>query len=567
MVVNGRHDAVVIGSGAGGAAAAWRLCEHGLKVLLLEAGPAFVPAIDYPHDQPGWERHPFPERPGSQAELSYGSLGTLDPADEDLAAWSRAGFPWRLPPGSPRPPSARGYVHVLGVGGSTLHFVGEAHRMHPDAFRLATLTRNGADWPIAYADLEPYYAIAEEAQGVAGTGGADGRWRSRPFPQPAHPLGPGALALRAAGRKLGQRWEVNPRHTLSVPRPGRPACNYCGQCARGCPLGDKGSTDVTFLRAALSSGRLELRPSTTVTRLLAGADGRIARLELIHDRQRQTVETPILVLAAGAVQTPRLLLLSADGNLPGGLANSSGQLGRNFMETLWWQSTGLVPGLELSHRGLPDDAICWDAAAPGRVPDMNGGFVLKHATAETGLNGPIAYARRLLPGFGSAFKASLRERFGSAVALEAVGQVIPDERSRISLDAAAHDVHGLPLARIDSVLTTESMRLLRHMAGAVRTLLQAAGAELVEEMGSRDAFSAPHVFGTARMGVDTTRSVVDPELRSHDHPNLWITDASVFPTSGAGESPSLTIMALAIRTADAIAGTVITSPADVPPAS
>ncbi|MEX1662727.1 GMC family oxidoreductase [Thioclava sp. 15-R06ZXC-3] len=544
------HDAVVVGSGAGGAAAAWRLCQHGLRVLLLEAGPTFDPARDYPLDSPGWERKGFPVRPGSQASITYGDLGTLHADSEDLASWSRGGFPWRLPAGSPRPPSSSGYSHVQGVGGSTLHFVGEAHRLHPDAFRQHSLTGSGTDWPLGYADLEPLYTEVEDVLGVAGADTNDERWRSRPYPLPPHPLSPGALALQQAGSRLGQSWQVNPRAALSAPWKGRPPCNYCGQCSRGCPLGDKGSADVTFLPQADETGRLTLLPNSIVTRLHTGPNGRIVRIDAIVAGRRESIETPILVLAAGAVQTPRLLLLSANAEMPDGVANSSGQVGRNFMETLSWRSVGFVPGLTGSHLGLPADAICWTPSqADARVAD----FRLNHTTLETGLNGPIGYATRLVPGFGAEFKAALRESFGSALAVGAVGRVVPDARSGIDLDPLQRDAHGLPVARISSVLTEQSVTRLRQMAKAARAVLAEAGAVLVEEAGSRDSFTATHVFGTARMGSDRTTSVADPLGRAHDHPNLWIADASTFPTSGGGEAPSLTIMALALRAADAIA--------------
>lgn len=544
------HDAVVIGSGAGGAAAAWRLCQHGLRVLLLEAGPTFEPARDYPLDRPGWERQGFPIKPGSQASISYGDLGTLHPDSEDLASWSRSGFPWRLPPGLPRPASTSGYSHVQGVGGSTLHFVGEAHRLHPDAFRQYSLTGSGTDWPLGYADLEKLYAEVEEVVGVAGSDVDDERWRSGPYPMPPHMLGPGALALQKAGARVGQRWQVNPRAALSVPWNGRPPCNYCGHCARGCPLGDKGSTDVTFLPQAVETGRLTLLPNAIVTRLHVGANGKIAKMDVIISGRRESVETPILVLAAGAVQTPRLLLLSSNAEMPDGVANGSDQVGRNFMETLSWRSVGIVPGLVGSHLGLPADAICWK---PNQTEQRAADFRLNHTTLETGLNGPIGYATRLVPGFGAGFKAALRESFGRALAVGAIGQVVPDRRSGVDLDPQQRDAHGLPVARISSVLTEQSVARLRQMATAARAVLAEAGAVLVEEASSRDAFTATHVFGTARMGMDSTTSVVDPLGRAHDHPNLWITDASTFPSSGGGESPSLTIMALALRAADAIA--------------
>jgi choline dehydrogenase-like flavoprotein len=123
----------------------------------------------------------------------------------------------------------------------------------------------------------------------------------------------------------------------------------------------------------------------------------------------------------------------------------------------------------------------------------------------------------------------------------------------VGLDPEQHDAHGLPVARISSVLTEQSVTRLRQMAKAARAVLAEAGAMLVEEASSRDSFTATHVFGTARMGTDRTTSVADPMGRTHDHPNLWITDASTFPSSGGGEAPSLTIMALALRAADAIA--------------
>jgi choline dehydrogenase-like flavoprotein len=550
MGLSQEHDAVVIGSGAGGAAAAWRLCQQGLRVLLLEAGPAFEPTRDYPLDRPGWERQGFPVKLGSQASISYGDLGTLHEASEDLASWSRAGFPWRLPAGSFRPPSTSGYSHVQGVGGSTLHFVGEAHRLHPDVFRQHSLTGSGMDWPISYSDLEKLYAEVEVVSGVAGIEADDERWRTGPYPLPPHLLSPGALALQKAGARLGQRWDVNPRSALSVPLNGRPPCNYCGHCARGCPLGDKGSTDVTFLPLAFETGLLTLLPNAIVTHLHLGANARIARMDVIVAGRSESVETPILVLAAGAVQTPRLLLLSANAELPQGVANSSGQVGRNFMETLSWRSVGMVPGLSGSHLGLPADAICW---VPSQADQGVADFRLNHTTLETGLNGPIGYATRLVSGFGAGFKAALRDSFGSALAVGAIGQVVPDARSGIDLDSEQRDAHGLPVARISSVLTEQSIARLRQMAAASRAVLAEAGAVLLEEASSRDAFTATHVFGTARMGTDSSASVVDPLGRAHDHPNLWITDASTFPSSGGGESPSLTIMALALRAADAIA--------------
>ena len=559
MAVSQRFDAVVVGSGAGGAAAAWRLCEKGLQVLLLEAGPRFDPARDYPLSQPDWERHRFPELPGSQGKISMGKLGRLDPADENLRSWNRVTGP--LVRGNTRQAMGPGYWHVQGVGGTTLHFVGESHRMHPQAMKLHSRHGVGCDWPIDYADLEPYYALCENLVGVAGPPDQGARWRSTLFPLPAHPLSPPAQRLVAAGNRLGMHWQANSRAALSAPYDGRPACNYCGNCNRGCPLGDKGSADVTFIRKGLASGRLTLKPACPVVRIRAAANGRIDSVEYLEGKNVRRIETPILVLAAGAVQTPRLLLANHSRRHPKGLANGSGQVGRNFMETLSWNSTGLVPGLSHSHVGLQSDAICWDFNAPDAIPGVAGGCRFNSSVQEIGFNGPIAYASRVVGGFGKRLKDGVRASFGSALSVGAIGEFLPNPRTFIELDPQRKDSLGMPLPRLHSHLARQEIDRLKFMASQSRRLLKEAGAtELVEEFGAWDHFSATHVFGTCRMGNESRTSVVDATCRSHDHPNLYITDASVFPSSGGGESPSLTIHALAARVADAIAGGSVLAP-------
>ena len=546
------HDVVVIGSGAGGAAAAWRLCEKGLNVLLLEAGPAFNPARDYKLNQNDWERHLFPEPPGSRMEVAMGELGALDSRDVDLRSWNRATGP--LVRGDRRQAAGPGYWHVAGVGGSTLHFVGESHRMHPEAMRMRTRFGVAADWPLTYEDLEPYYVLCEQLVGVAGPAQQSGRWRSQPYPLPAHPLSPPALRLQAAGSRLGMRWEANSRAALSQTYDGRPACNYCGNCSRGCPIGDKGSADVTFIRKAQATGRLKLQTDSPVVRLHTAPNGRIESVSVVRNGRMHRVPTPALVLAAGAVQTPRLLLASASLHWRQGLSNSSGQVGRNFMETLFWSSAGIVPELANSHAGLPSDAICWDFNAPDSIPSVAGGCRFNSNTQEIGFTGPISYATRLIGGFGAELKAGVRSSFGRALSVGALGEFLPNDNSFVDLHPTQHDSRGVPLARVHSELGDTNTRRLRFMASKARQLLRETGAsEPLEEFSAWDQFSATHVFGTCRMGQHAKDSVVNEQGRSHDHANLFIADASVFPSSGGGESPALTIHALAVRTADALA--------------
>ncbi len=541
-------DVIIVGSGPGGGSLAWGLCTMGVRVLLLEAGPAFVPSRDYPQTASDWERHEFPHPKGSRGRYTFAPLQALDGSlRKELGSWNagqgplnRSGYRsgWR-------------YHHVRGVGGSTLHFIGEAHRLHPRAFRIRTEHGIGADWPIDYQALEPWYAKAEALIGVAGEE-EPSRPRSSPFPMPAHAPGYAAQRLRNAS---SLNWHPNSLAVLSRPFQGRPACNYCSACNRGCPRTDKGSTDVTFIRQALASGRLTLMPQTEAVSLVAGPSDRVAALIASTGKNKyKRIQGRFYVIACGAVETPRLLLLSANNHAPRGLANESGQVGRNFMETIFWKSTGLHPHSLGSHRGLPADLVCWDFNAPDAIPNVIGGCRFTHSTAEGGFNGPIAHATRALAGWGARHRRQLQKEFGHLLSIGAIGESLPHPDSRITLDPKRKDAFGRPLARIHSHLDKMAIERLRFMARKSREILQEVGAEeLREEYGSYDFFSSTHVFGTARMGLDPETSVVNADGRSHRWTNLYISDASVFPSSGGGESPSLTIAALGLRMARHIA--------------
>lgn len=548
MDLKTRPDVVVVGSGAGGAAVAWRLVSEGAQVLLLEAGPRFDPATDYALTGADWERHRFPEKPGSTARILFDDLGPISEAD-DLPR--SANVVWgELTSGTQRKAAGQGVAHVQGFGGTTLRFVGEAHRLHPDALRLKTLTGQGADWPLTYQELTPYYSLCETLIGVAGPAYDN---RTVPLPLPPHPLSPGAERLAQAGARLGQSWQANSRSALSAPYDDRPACNYCGNCSRGCPIGDKGSADVTFLRHAERTGRLQVLTDCQVTRIETGSTGQAAAVHCVMAGQQHRIETPVLVLACGAIQTPRLLLSSVSAEHPNGLANGSKQVGRNFLETLFWNATGFAPDLKNSHMGLPADAVCWDYAPPTSVANAAGGYRLSHATQELGFVGPIAYGTRLIPGSGAQFQTRLRQQFGSALTIGAAGETICDARSVLRLSTEHSDAAGVPLPVLSSVLTENSLNLLREMTKTGRAVLREAGvSQILEESTNADRFYSTHIYGTCRMAADANNGVVDSSGRSFDVGNLYITDASVFPSTGGGEAPSLTINALGVRTADAI---------------
>jgi choline dehydrogenase-like flavoprotein len=545
MSGDGAWNVVVVGAGAGGAAAAYGLCRRGLSVLLLDAGPRFDPSTDYPLTGADWDARDFPEKPGSTGTVTFAPGQKLGGNEPLLASGSRGlgpavtnGTRWMDK-----------YHHVRGIGGTTLHFTGESHRLHPEAMKMKTRFGVAADWPIDYAELEPYYGEAEELVGVAGPATQGARWRSRGFPLPPHPLSYAARTLGKGAAVLGLDWQANSRAALSLPWNGRPPCNYCGACNKGCPRGDKGSADVTFVAAALASGRCTVRPESPVVRIEAGPNDRVTAVLVGRpDGSLERIASPHLVLACGAVETPRLLLASD------GLGNESGEVGQNFMDTLFVTVGALHPEPQHARRGLPNDAICWDFNAPDAVPGLIGGCRFYHASGENELGGLAAFALRAVPGWGRAHAQSVRRLWGHGLHVGAIGERLPNRDSRVDLDPATRDRFGMPVARIASFLGESDVARLRFMAGKSHELLAASGAERIfESYSSWDWFAATHVFGTCRMGNDRETSVVDAYGRSHRWRNLWIADASVFPSSGGGEAPSLTIHALALRTADQIA--------------
>ena len=536
---------VIIGSGAGGAAAAWALTQRGIACTVLEAGPWYDPATDYRLDRPDWEQAGFPEKIPTAGRQTFAPLQPLLPEWDDLRSWNR--IRGRKIAGDQRSPQG-GYKHVVGVGGSTLYFTGEYHRLNRRAMRMRSEYGVAADWPLSYDDLEPHYLRAETLVGTSGGAPDARRPRSAPYPLPPLPMSLASRTLQAGHAKLGYGFAPNPLAVLSEPYDGRPDCNFCGNCNRGCPRGDKGSADLTFLRHAVATGLCRVIPHAEVRELVIARDGRIA--EAIHTDAAGALHrarAEVFVLAAGAIETPRLLLNS-------GAGGDNGQVGRNFMETLGWTSIGLHPDPIGSHRGHPSDGICWDFNDPDALDGIPGGFRLSPGTAEANLVGPINYAARVVGGWGADHRRRMKDSFGRALALSSFGESLPGPGSFVDLDPVARDAQGYPKARIHSFLADGELHRMRRMREVIRQVLEASGAgDIFEESGTYDEFGSSHVFGTCRMGTSPEDSVTDSFGRCHAHPNLRIADASLFPSSGGGESPSLTIAALSIRSMEHLA--------------
>ena len=543
-------DVCVIGAGAGGAVASWALCERGLRVLLLEAGPRIdprdqgshsqhweldVPAVNSPADEP---RHQgYESAPGLPLDRRYARLHTRTPTN--FARRARKRRPFR-------------HARAVGVGGSTLRYQGEAHRFPAHAFRMRSRFGVAEDWPLDYDELAPYYERVEALLGVAGDPHNPFKPARGPYPYPAHPFSRVSRHVARAARELGWGLLANPLAILPEPRPGRSACHYCNGCTHGCAVSARGSVDVAVVPRAARSGRLVLRTGIRVTSLEHGTDGRI-RAVIGNDAQghSQRFRARAFVLAGGAIETPRLLLHSAGGAHPEGVGNGHDQVGRHLMETLYVSRTAVFePSLE-SFAGVPYDSRIWRFnGSRADVASGPAGFTLSATGAS--LRGPVRHALEGARTFGAAHRRQMR-LFGNGIDFVGVAEQLPRPENRVTLSETL-DPAGVPLGRVTTDLDETDLEALSQVRERLGELAGAAGADkFIGQTTAYDTPHATHIGGTCRMGNDPRTSVLDASGAVHGVPNLIVADASALVTQGAGDSPSLTIQALALRSSELLA--------------
>jgi choline dehydrogenase-like flavoprotein len=539
-------DVCVVGAGAGGGVFAWAAAREGLRVRLLETGPRFDPSHFGTHAQ-DWEREPSRLLAVRQDPVrrSYESAAgeALDPAFSHLASQS----PTLLArPLKQRLPFV--WSRALGVGGSTLHYQGEAHRFPAHAFRMRSEHGVADDWPITYDELAPYYDSIERLLSVAGEPGNPFKSARGPFPQAAHPLSAMSRHVAVGARRLGWQHLPNTLAVLSRERSGRSACHYCNGCIRGCQVGAKSSVDVAVLPEAERTGRLELVTDFHVSRLERRHDGRVSG---VIGTDSAGVETRhrarAVVLAAGAVETPRILLNSSDAVDPSGVGNGHDRVGRHLMESMFVQRYVVFDQPLESYAGLPIDSRIWDFNGAAGASEIPNGIVLGQAAGW--FEGPAGFAREGVTGFGKAHRESMQRSFGAGAELLGIAEQLPRADNRVTLSQRV-DRFDVPLALVKTRPGREDLEALSIMWRRLGELGEAAGAtRFVGQLTAYDVSLASHVAGTCRMGGSPETSVVDPFGAVHGHSNLVIADASVLVTQGAGDSPSLTIQALALRSA------------------
>jgi len=502
---------VVIGSGAGGGTLANELCQKGVPVVLLEAGKRESPAA-FLNDE--W--------------ASFSQIAWLDKRTTSGS--------WRVAVDFPNLPA---WICKT-VGGTTTHWAGASLRIREHEFKARTnygqiADANLLDWPIGLSDLEPYYAKAEAKLGVTRTNDIPGLPGNNNFKV----MWAGAEKLGYEGCHTG-RMAVNSR-----PRDGRTSCLQLGFCFQGCKSGAKWSTLYTEIPAAEATGKLDLRTEAHALQITHGKNGKVTGVIYVDGEGNQHHQKARAVCVAGnSIETPRLLLHSESSQFPDGLGNSSGQVGCNYMRHTTGSVYGTFEQPVHMYRGTTMAGIITDESRhdPGR------GFVGGYEMETIGLGLPFIAAFFDPGAWGSKFSHAI-DQFTHMAGMWLVGEDMPRETNRITLHAKEKDAHGVPIPNVhfDDHPNDNAMREHAYKQGSA--VYEAAGAK---EVYRTPPYPSTHNLGTCRMSANPEDGVCNGFGRSHDVPNLFISDGSQF-TSGAAENPTLTIVSLAIRQAEHIA--------------
>ena len=509
-----RVDAVVVGSGAAGSAMAAKLAAGGKRVVILEAGA---------------------------------TRGTADLVSSSL--WARR-LKWTGAPVIEEGDNPIGHVFnaSYGLGGAAMHHYAVWPRLHPEDFEMRSRYDRGLDWPIRYEALGPYYDQVQSDVGIAGDAGAE-IWRpaGEPYPLPPVPVFPQGFAIARGFKRLGKKVAPLPLAITTESYDGRPPCLWDGWCDAGCPIGALANPLTVYLPRALADGAT-LVTDAEVTRILTSANGDFASGVEVTDSDgtRRNVYADVVVLAAFAVQNPRLMLASANDRHPNGLANSSGLLGRYIMA----HSAGLLYGI------FDEDTRHYMGAFGGQLVNQDSYAKTTHASHGAFGSYQWMIAQAVKPNdllgiattradlFGDDLHEFMRRAARGFATMTAVVEGLPSAENRVTLADQA-DANDVPLARVTHSHDAQSTALWQASLTEGKQVFEAAGAE--------EVWTGPqatmHIMGGTIMGAERTVSVTNEFGQTHDIPNLVVAGPGLFPTS-AGVNPTFTVHALAARAAE-----------------
>lgn len=518
-------DVLIIGAGASGATAAWNLAETKMRIVCLEQGGWTNPA-NYPTTGRDWESR-------AQSDFSINPNRRQQPGDYPV---NDDDSPIKI-------------ANFNGVGGGTVLYAGHYPRFHPSDFKVKSLDGVADDWPIDYGDLEPFYAENDRITGVSGLAG-DPAYPAKQSLMPPLPMGKSGQKLAEGFNQLGWHWWPSDSAIATQPYNGRDQCINLGACIYGCAQGAKASTDITYWPEAVRAG-VELRTWCRVKEINVGDDGLASGVTYFdEDGVEQFQPAHVVIMACNGVGTPRILLNSVSEQFPDGLANSSGLVGKNLMLHPYASIQGVFEEPLDGYRGPHDSIWSQEFYETGEERDFIRGFTYETtrgrglvATALTGVHsGRIPW--------GAGHHDAYRKLHNRIAGMVAICEDLPEEHNTVTLDPSIKDAHGIPAPKMTYSISDNSQKMLDFAVARATETLRAAGAtDVIIE--SPLASGGWHLMGTARMGKDPQKSVVNEWGRSHDVKNLFIVDGSIFVTS-AGVNPTRTIQTLALYITDQI---------------
>jgi choline dehydrogenase-like flavoprotein len=547
------YDVCVIGSGAGGGMAAHALTKAGARVALLEAGQMWDPVKDgamlkWPYDSP--------RRGASTRERSFGEF------DGCIGGWQIDGEPYTT-----APDTKFDWWRARMLGGRTNHWGRISLRFGPYDFNRKSRDGLGDDWPITYDDVKPWYDETDKLIGIFGSAEnlpnePDGIFHPPPTPR-CYEL----LATKAA-RKLGITVIPSRLSIITKPHNGRAPCHYCGQCNRGCMTASNFSSTNVLIPPAQKTGRLTLITDAMAREVTVGKDGLANGVSYI-DKKTGTdkhISARIVVLAASACETARLLLNSKSSQFPNGLANSSGTVGKYLTDTTGTDVSGFIPKMAdmppHNEDGVGGMHIYMPWWLDNTKLDFPRGY---HIETYGGRGVPSAGFMSGIHrypgggGYGASLKADYRRYYGASIGFSGRGEMIPNDDCYCEIDPAVVDQYGIPVLRFHWKWTDHEYNQVKHMQETFRAIIAEMGGQVDSPMPTKDqgygianGGSIIHELGGARMGKDPTTSVVNANCQAHDVKNLFIADGAPF-VSQADKNPTWTILALSMRTSDYIA--------------